>query len=67
MIHDVFHMSLLEQNTTRKRRVDLNNIAELDANNNKDDKYEIETIWDSAVFMKESKLVCLLKLYYLVF
>ena len=30
-IHDVFHMSLLEQDTTRKRRVDEDNAAELDA------------------------------------
>ena len=45
-IHDVFHVSLLEQDTIRKGRVD--NETELDANDDSE-KYEVEAIWDSAV------------------
>ena len=46
-------MSLLEQDTTRKKQVD-ENATELDANN-KSGEYEMETIWDSAVYVRESK------------
>ena len=44
-IHDVFHVSLLEQNTKSKGRVnyDENNAAELDAND-KSGKYKVEAI-----------------------
>ncbi len=52
-IHDVFHVSLLEQNTTWKRRVDktlpeLEKDVEFEARNNK--KYEIKAIIDSTVY-----------------
>ena len=61
-------MSLLEQDTTRKRRVDENatELAELDASENSDE-YEIEAIWDSALYARESKSGHLPGLYYLVF
>lgn len=49
-IHDVFHVSLLEQDTNRKRRVD-KNMKEFDADNDKD--YEVEGIWDTAVYARE--------------
>ena len=64
-IHDVFHVSLLEQDTTRKGRVDENDATELDAGNNSGE-YKKEAIWDSAVYAKKLKLGHLPGLYYLV-
>ena len=63
-IHDVFHMSLLEQDTTKKGRVDNENV-ELDAGN-KNREYEVEVIWDSKVYVRESESGNLSGLYYLV-
>ena len=59
-------MSLLEQDTTRKRR--MNELfpepePEFDVSNNKE--YEVEAIIDSVVYAKEAK-EHLLGLYYLV-
>ena len=55
-IHDVFHVSLLEQDTTRKGRVDENatELAELDAGDDEGGEYEVEAIRDSAVYARES-------------
>ena len=66
-IHNVFHVSLLEQNTTRKRRVDENatELAELDAGEDSGE-YKVKTIRDSAIYARESKLNHLPGLYYLV-
>ena len=63
-IHDVFHVSLLEQDTTKKGRVD-ENPEELEADDN-NGKYEVEAIRDSAVYARESELGHLSVLYYLV-
>ena len=63
-IHDVFYVSLLEQDTTRKRRVDDENV-ELDAGD-KNGEYEVEAIWDSKVYARESESGHLPGLYYLV-
>ena len=65
-IHDVFHVSLLEQDTTKKGR--MNELfpepePEFDIGNNKE--YKIEAIIDSAVYAKEVKRY-LPGLYYLV-
>ena len=65
-IHDVFHMSLLEQDTTRKRRVHEQNLEELDAGDNDSGEYEVEAIRDSAVYARESESGHLPGLYYLV-
>ena len=46
-------MSLLEQDTTRKVRVDENDIIELDANNNSG-KYKVEAICNSTVYVRRS-------------
>ena len=62
-IHDVFHVSLLEWDTTRKRRLD-ENMTEFEAGNNKE--YEVEGIWDNAVYAKESVAGHLPGLYYLI-
>ncbi len=52
-IHDVFHVSLLKQDTTRKGRVDKalpepEKEFEFEAGDNKE--YEVEAIIDSAVY-----------------
>ena len=57
-------MSLLEQNTTRKGRVD-ENATELDVGDDESKKYEMEAIRDSAVYARESASH-LPGLYYLV-
>ena len=64
MIYNVFHVSLLKQDTTKKGQVD-NNATELDVSNNSGE-YKIEAICDSAVQARESA-GHLLELYYLVF
>ena len=66
-IHDVFHVSLLEQDTTKKGRVnDMKLDFEFEAGDNKDKEYEVNGIWDSAVYAKESATGQLPGLYYLV-
>ena len=62
-IHNVFHMSLLEQNSTKKEWVD-EQVTELEAGNS--EEYEIETIWDSAVYASKLESGQLPGLYYLV-
>ena len=56
-------MSLLEQDTTKKEWVD-EQVTELEAGDSK--KYEVEAIWDSAVYASKLELGQLLGLYYLV-
>ena len=52
-IYDVFYISLLEQDTTKKKRVNDTQLDfEFEAGNNK--KYEVDDIWNSAVYTKES-------------
>ena len=64
-IHDVFHMSLLEQDTTRKERVD-ENVTKLEFDAGDSKEYKVETIWDNAVYAMESESGHLPGLYYLV-
>ena len=59
-------MLLLEQDTIRNGRVYDENVAELDAGNDKSEKYKVEGIWDNAVYSRESESVHLPGLYYLV-
>lgn len=60
-------MLLPGQDITKKRQENKNNVAKLDAGNNKSKEYKVKAIWDSALYVKESKSDHLLKLYYLVF
>ena len=53
-IYGVFHVSLLEQEITKKERVD-NKVPELDASNEHSKEYKVETIWDNGVYAKKSK------------
>ena len=64
-IHNVFHVSLLEQDTTRKERVD-ENMTKLEFNVGDSKEYKVEAIRDSAVYTMESELGHLPGLYYLV-
>ena len=61
----VFHISLLEQNSTSKGRVDENNGTRLDVGKDSG-KYKIEAIWNNAVYAREL-MGYLPGLYYLVF
>ena len=64
-IHDVFYVSLLEKETTKKGRVD-KNVTELDAGNNDSGEYKVETIRDSVVYARESESGHLPGLYRLI-
>ena len=64
-VHDVFHMSLLEQDTTRKGRVS-KEVPELDVGNEDSEEYEVEAIRNSAVYANESESGHLPGFYYLV-
>ena len=64
-IHNVFHVSLQEQDTTRKEWVNENMTElEFDASNSKE--YKVKAIWDNAVYAMESESGHLLGFYYLV-
>ena len=64
-IHDIFHVSLLEQDTIRKERVGDENVEELDEGDDSGE-YKVEAIRDSAIYAKESESGHLPGLYYLV-
>ena len=64
-MHDVFHVLLLEQDTTRKEQVD-KRVKELEFEAGNSKKYKVETIWDRAVYANELELGQLPGLYYLV-
>ena len=61
-IYDVFHVSLLEQDTTRKGRVE-DNVTQLEFKAGDNTEYKVEAIWDSAVYARELKAKHLPKLY----
>ena len=66
-IHNVFHLSLLEQETTKKGRVDEKTAEQLEFEAGGDnEEYEVEGICDSAVYARESEAGHLPGLYYLV-
>ena len=62
-IYKVFHISLLEQDTNRKKQVE--KILELDDGNKDSKEYKVKAIWNSAVHAKESENH-LPRLYYLI-
>ena len=66
-IHDVFYVSLLEQDNTRKGQVDEKiRQMEINAGNNDSREYEMEKIWDSTVYTRKSESGHLPGLYYLI-
>ena len=66
-IHNVFHVSLLEQDITRKGRVDKKTSQLEFENDGEGEEYEVEEICDSTVYAKESQSGQLLSLYYLIY
>ena len=62
-VHNVFHVSLLEQDTTKKEQV--KKILELDVGEDSEE-YGVEAIWDSAVYVNKLESGHLPDLYYLV-
>ena len=64
-MHNVFHVSLLEQNITKKERVD-KRVKELELEVGNSEEYEVEAIWDSAVYASKLESGQLPGLYYLV-
>ena len=59
-------MSVLEQNTIRKKYVNRNNPTKLDVNDNHNRNYKLKAIFNNAVYIRESTSY-LAKLYNLVF
>ena len=64
-IYDVFHISPLEQDTTRKERLD-EKLTELDFEAGISEEYKVEAIWDSAIYVIKSESGHISWLYYLV-
>ena len=62
-IHNVFHVLLLEQDIIKKERV--RKVPKLDAGDNSKE-YEVEAIWDIAVYAMKLESDHLPRLYYLV-
>lgn len=52
-IHNVFYMSLLEENPTRKEQMNKSDVIELGANDIESKKYKVEKICDNVVYTKE--------------
>ena len=48
-------MLLLEQDITKKERID--NMPKLDTNNKNSREYKVEPIWDIAVYKKNLKVI----------
>ena len=60
-------MSILEQDITRKRRVDKEvRQMEFDIGYDDSEEYKVEAIWDSVVYARESKSGHLQGFYYLI-
>ena len=62
-IHNVFFVSLLEQDTTKKGQM---NDMQLEFEAGDDKEYKVNGIWNSAIYAKESTTSQLPWLYYLV-
>lgn len=54
-IYDVFHVSLLKQETTKKEQVDETTSWLEFENDNNEKKYKVKAICDSMIYIKESK------------
>ena len=64
-MHNLFYVLLLEQDTTRKERVD-ERVTKLELQAGNSEEYKVEAIWDSAVYASELESGQLPGLYYLV-
>ena len=64
-IHNIFHVLLLKQDTTRKERMD-ENVTKLEFDAGDSKEYKVEAIWNSTVYAIESESGLLPGSYYLV-
>ena len=64
-IHDFFHVSLLEQDSTRKERMN-KKVTKLDFEAGNSEEYKLKAIRDSAVYAMKLKSGHLLEFHYLV-
>ena len=64
-IYDVFHISLLEQDTTRKEQVE-DNMTQLEFETGDEAKYKVEAIWNSAIYARKLQAGHLLGVYDLI-
>ena len=51
----MFHVSLLEWNTTKKEQVS-KEVLELDAGNKNSKEYKVKAIWDNAIYRNKLEL-----------
>lgn len=65
-IYDIFYVSLIKYNTTKKEQVDKATSQLKLKDDDKSKEYEIEAIFNSTVYARESKSDYLPSLYYLV-
>ena len=64
-IHNVFHVSLLEQDTTKKGQVNYTQL-DFEFKASHDEEYKVDGIWNSAIYAKKWTTGQLPGLYYLV-
>lgn len=64
-IQDVFYISVLEHNITKKGQIDKSVATQLEFESNNDKENKLEVIWDSVVYEKKSEFGHLPGLYYL--
>ena len=64
-MHNVFHVSLLEQDTTKKERID-KQVKKLELEADDGEEYKVEAIWNNAVYASKSESGQLPGLYYLI-
>ena len=60
----MFHISLLEKNTTKRKRVE--KMPALDTSNDDNKKYKMEAIWDTSVYDIKSESDYLLGFFSLI-
>ena len=63
-VYKIFHMSLIEQNNTKKGQMS-KKVPELDTGNEDSKKYKVEAIWNSTVYANKLGSGHLLGHYYL--
>ena len=61
----MFHVSLLEQDSTKKGRVS-KKVPDYDAGDKDSEEYELEVIWESVVYANKLESGYLPGLYYLI-
>lgn len=66
-MYDIFYILLLEKDITKKKQVnDSNTVVQLELDEGKSKEYNIEAIYNSAVYAKKLEVEYLLGFYYIV-